>query len=339
MSDQRPRSDPPLSGWALGGVAFAACILTLIGSFQIISGLAAIFDDDFFVVANNYAFDIDTSAWGWVHLLLGVLMLATGIGLFSRADVGRRHRDLPRDAQRDRQLLLHPLLPVLVDPRDRARCLGDLGADPARRARHLTRGARRRAGEPPAQRVALYVPARTLLVLLGFGSSSCSRRLVRHAAVDLAGDRLALGLDPIVGALVRRGWGRGRASLVVFAGLFASVLALVLLSVGPVWSEVEEFIRELPGLLGRADVQARLPGHHRHRRHRRHRANALQRAGGRAAGGGQRAARHRRRDLRGVLSLVTLTFLSLFLLMERPNISDVAVRLHPARRSSALVGR
>ena len=37
---------------------------------------------------------------------------------------------------------------------------------------------------------------------------------------------LGAGLDPVVGALVRRGWRRGRAALAVFAGLFASVFAL-----------------------------------------------------------------------------------------------------------------
>jgi hypothetical protein len=85
MSDLQTRPDPPVSGWALGGIAFAACVLTLIGSFQVITGLAAIFEDDFFVVANNYAFDVDTSAWGWAHLLLGLLMVGTGLGLFARA--------------------------------------------------------------------------------------------------------------------------------------------------------------------------------------------------------------------------------------------------------------
>jgi hypothetical protein len=83
MND-RPPDDQP-SGWALGGVVFAACVLTLIGAFQVIAGLAAIIDDEFFVVARNYTFDVDTTAWGWIHLLLGVLLIVTGFGLFGRA--------------------------------------------------------------------------------------------------------------------------------------------------------------------------------------------------------------------------------------------------------------
>jgi hypothetical protein len=79
------RGEPPISGWAAGGLAFAACVLTLIGAFQIIAGLAAIFEDDFFVVTQNYAFDLDASAWGWIHLILGVVLVVTGWGLFTRS--------------------------------------------------------------------------------------------------------------------------------------------------------------------------------------------------------------------------------------------------------------
>src|SRR5919106_1516271 len=77
--------EEPVSGWALGGVAFAACILTLVGFFQIIAGVVAIIDDDFYVVAQNYTFDLDASGWGWIHLLLGILLVITGFGLFNRA--------------------------------------------------------------------------------------------------------------------------------------------------------------------------------------------------------------------------------------------------------------
>jgi hypothetical protein len=74
----------PVSGWALSAMVFAATILSLAGIFQMISGLAAIFNDEFFVVARNYTFDLDVSAWGWIHLLIGAALLATGIGLYAR---------------------------------------------------------------------------------------------------------------------------------------------------------------------------------------------------------------------------------------------------------------
>jgi hypothetical protein len=83
MTDPQIRRPEP-SGWALSGVVFAASVLTMVGLFQVIAGLVAIFDDEFYVVARNYTFDLDTTAWGWIHLLLGILLVVTGFGLFSR---------------------------------------------------------------------------------------------------------------------------------------------------------------------------------------------------------------------------------------------------------------
>jgi hypothetical protein len=77
-----PRSPEP-SRWALAGITFAASLLTLAGAFQALAGLAAIVDDEFYVVARNYTFDIDVTAWGWIHLIVGLLLLATGLALFT----------------------------------------------------------------------------------------------------------------------------------------------------------------------------------------------------------------------------------------------------------------
>ncbi|HEY7600242.1 MAG TPA: hypothetical protein VH741_09980 [Candidatus Limnocylindrales bacterium] len=68
----------------MGGLAFAATIMVLIGVFQSLAGLVALFNDEFYVVARNYTFDLDVSAWGWIHLLIGLAILATGMGLFAR---------------------------------------------------------------------------------------------------------------------------------------------------------------------------------------------------------------------------------------------------------------
>jgi len=83
MPDHQTPAEP-VSGWAIGGMAFAATMLMIIGAFQVIAGLTAIFDDEFFVVARNYTFEVDTTVWGWIHLILGLMLLATGLGLFGR---------------------------------------------------------------------------------------------------------------------------------------------------------------------------------------------------------------------------------------------------------------
>jgi hypothetical protein len=82
-STGRP-DEPAVSGWALGAIAFAATLMVIVGMFQIIAGLVAIFDDNFYVVRGNYTFDLDTTAWGWLHLVIGIALLATGFALFAR---------------------------------------------------------------------------------------------------------------------------------------------------------------------------------------------------------------------------------------------------------------
>jgi hypothetical protein len=81
---QPRRSEQPVSGWALGAIAFAATLMTLSGIFQVLAGLVALFNDEFYVVARNYTFDLDVSAWGWIHLIIGLAVFATGLGLFAR---------------------------------------------------------------------------------------------------------------------------------------------------------------------------------------------------------------------------------------------------------------
>jgi hypothetical protein len=71
------------SGMAIGGAIFAGVMMIIIGAFQSIAGLAAIIEDDLFVVGKDYIFSLDTTAWGWVHLALGVVILIAGFALFT----------------------------------------------------------------------------------------------------------------------------------------------------------------------------------------------------------------------------------------------------------------
>jgi uncharacterized membrane protein (UPF0182 family) len=83
------RSDVQVSGWAFGLAAFAGAVMLMVGIFQAFSGLAAIFEDEFFVVGANYAYDVDVTAWGWIHLILGVIVAFAGIAVFSGATWAR----------------------------------------------------------------------------------------------------------------------------------------------------------------------------------------------------------------------------------------------------------
>jgi hypothetical protein len=79
----------PVSGWAVGGTVFAGVIMLIVGVFHAIAGLVAIFDDEFFLVTQNYTFEFDTTGWGWVHLIAGVLVALAGVYVFSGAFVAR----------------------------------------------------------------------------------------------------------------------------------------------------------------------------------------------------------------------------------------------------------
>jgi hypothetical protein len=84
MTDYEVRAGSSrVSGWAIGGITFAASMLVLVGCFQALTGVVAIFNDDFFVVTRNYTFDLDTTAWGWIHLIIGVAVAFTGFALFA----------------------------------------------------------------------------------------------------------------------------------------------------------------------------------------------------------------------------------------------------------------
>jgi hypothetical protein len=72
-----------VSGAAVGWTVFAAFAMILVGTFDIIVGLVAIINDDFFVATPNYVFQFDATSWGWIKLLLGTVVLFAGIGLFS----------------------------------------------------------------------------------------------------------------------------------------------------------------------------------------------------------------------------------------------------------------
>ena len=79
MSDEYP------SSWAVGWTAFAGIMMVIGGIWWIIAGIVALANSTFYVVGPEYIFQFDVTTWGWVHLLLGIVVLLAGFGLFSGA--------------------------------------------------------------------------------------------------------------------------------------------------------------------------------------------------------------------------------------------------------------
>lgn len=70
------------SAWAAGWSMFAGVILIMVGCFQAIAGLVAIVNDEFYVIGHEWIFQFDATTWGWIHLILGIILLASGAGIF-----------------------------------------------------------------------------------------------------------------------------------------------------------------------------------------------------------------------------------------------------------------
>jgi predicted PurR-regulated permease PerM len=180
-----------------------------------------------------------------------------------------------------------------------------------------------RALRPGPKPVAIVIPLRTLVTVAVFAAFVLLAVLSAGTLLSIfVAGVLALGLDPPVAALVARGWRRGRAALATFAGLFVAVFAIVLVTAGPLWDQIVDFVNELPAywdqlthtdgfqqLVNTAGIDDTI------RNALKDLASGLPEAATTILGiaGGAFGS---------ILSLVTLTFLALFLLMERPTITD-----------------
>jgi hypothetical protein len=80
-STYTPSRRPQATGW-VGYVVFAGVMLIMLGGFQAIEGLVAIFRDEYFLVTRSgLLLTMDFTAWGWTHLILGLIAVGTGIGV------------------------------------------------------------------------------------------------------------------------------------------------------------------------------------------------------------------------------------------------------------------
>ena len=70
------------TGWT-GWITFAAIMMIIAGSLNALYGLIAVINDEWVVWTNRASLYLDISQWGWVHLIVGLVVLFSGIGLFS----------------------------------------------------------------------------------------------------------------------------------------------------------------------------------------------------------------------------------------------------------------
>ena len=78
-------SEDAWSGW----IVFAAFVLLIVGSMDMLQGLVAIIEDEYVVATPEGLAIFDVTAWGWVTLLWGGLIILAGIGLLGAAGWAR----------------------------------------------------------------------------------------------------------------------------------------------------------------------------------------------------------------------------------------------------------
>ena len=88
-SQYRRVEERPRSGLAAGFTVFAGVMMIMAGCFQAIAGLVAIFENEFYATTRNYILKFDVTTWGWIHLLLGLLVLCAGFAVLSGKTWGR----------------------------------------------------------------------------------------------------------------------------------------------------------------------------------------------------------------------------------------------------------
>ena len=77
-----PRRHEP-TAWT-GFVVFAGIMLLMLGGFQAIEGLVAIFRDEYYVVTRSgLLLTLDYTTWGWIHLIIGLIAVAAGLGVLA----------------------------------------------------------------------------------------------------------------------------------------------------------------------------------------------------------------------------------------------------------------
>ena len=77
------------NAWA-GWVFFAGIMMVMLGAFQVIAGLVALFDDGYYLVGRNgLVLSLDFTTWGWIHLILGIVAFVAGYAVMVGRTWGR----------------------------------------------------------------------------------------------------------------------------------------------------------------------------------------------------------------------------------------------------------
>jgi hypothetical protein len=70
---------PHTTGW----LSFAGIVAFVVGIFNVIDGLVALFRNDYYLVTSQDILVFDFATWGWIWLFLGLTQIAAGAGILA----------------------------------------------------------------------------------------------------------------------------------------------------------------------------------------------------------------------------------------------------------------
>ena len=83
-------SVPPTRTAWLGWIYFASLMMIMLGFFQAVTGLVAIFDDEYYLVTDGgLVVSVDYTVWGVLHLIIGIVAFAAGYAVMKGRTWGR----------------------------------------------------------------------------------------------------------------------------------------------------------------------------------------------------------------------------------------------------------
>ena len=97
----------------LGWVIFAGCMLCLVGTLNIVYGIAAISNSKFYVANTQYVFS-DLNTWGWILLVIGIVQFVAAFGIWASTEWGRWVGVASAGINAIAQMLFIPAYPFLA---------------------------------------------------------------------------------------------------------------------------------------------------------------------------------------------------------------------------------
>jgi len=84
-----PSAHRPHNSWAVGLSLFAGIIMIIGGVFNAMEGIVALVRNEIYVATPRYLFAFDLTTWGWIQLILGIVVAIAGFGVITGQLWGR----------------------------------------------------------------------------------------------------------------------------------------------------------------------------------------------------------------------------------------------------------